>query len=186
MILADVMLRELIESDDLITEYGDLQEQMQPASFDLRLHNIVQQIPSDAWKTVVDPLDVPQDFYTEYDIKSTPYVLYPGQLILGATMERVKIPRQYVGMVNGRSTLGRLGLAIHITAGFIDPGFQGNITLEILNTSSFPIKLTHKMRIAQLVVSALRGTVEIPYGDPRGNNKYQGQRGATPPRKEKS
>lgn len=184
MILADSKLRDLIEEKQVIKGYGDFEEQLQPASFDLRLDPIIALPCLNTHDRVVDPENVPDDLFERVDLEDKPHTLYSGAMVLGSTMESVEIPRQYVAMVNGRSTLGRLGLAIHITAGFIDPGFKGNITLEILNTGPFAIQITPGMRIAQLVVVVMRGTVERPYGAKGSNNKYQNQVGVTAPRKE--
>lgn len=106
--------------------------------------------------------------------------LWPGELILGHTEESVTIPAHLVAQLNGKSTLGRRGLAIHVTAGFIDPGFSGQITLELVNLSSEVIDLTSGMPIGQLVVMRLTSPAERPYGSAGLGSHYQGQTGATP------
>lgn len=110
------------------------------------------------------------------------YVLSPGQFLLGCTLERVTLGDDLVARVEGRSTLGRMGLLIHATAGFVDPGFSGNLTLEIYNASRNNIALRRGMPIAQLAVEELSSAATLPYGHPSRRSKYQGQTGATAPR----
>lgn len=109
-----------------------------------------------------------------------PYRLHPGEFLLGSTVERVRLASEVQGQVSGKSSLGRLGLQIHQTAGFIDPGFNGEITLELLNVSRRPIELNHGMRIAQIAFTWLDVQCERPYGHSSLESHYQGQVGATP------
>jgi dCTP deaminase len=109
----------------------------------------------------------------------------PGEFMLACTLETVHIPADLVAQVNGKSSLGRLGLSVHITAGFIDPGFQGQITLELHNCSQKIIQLPRRMKICQLMLQRLATPAERPYGHPSRKSKYQGQTGVTPSRSER-
>jgi dCTP deaminase len=110
-----------------------------------------------------------------------PRILAPGEMLLGSTLERVVIPHDLVARVEGRSSVGRLGLIVHATAGFVDPGFDGQITLEFVNLGPRPITLEPGVRICQLTLHQLTSPASRPYGLARGS-KYAGQRGPTPSR----
>ena len=109
-------------------------------------------------------------------------MLHPGEFVLGSTLERVAVPDDLVGRVEGKSSLGRLGLLIHSTAGFIDAGFDGHITLELANVASLPITLYPGMKIGQVSFMRMTTPAERPYGAGASGSKYQGQRGPTPSR----
>lgn len=126
-------------------------DQIQPCSVDLKLDKTLKTIKGES-----------------IDISKKPYLLQPHEFILGSTKEYVKIPRDIVGRVEGRSSVGRLGLMVHVTAGFIDPGFNGNITLELYNVSDQPFKLKYNDRLCQIVFE----TLDRPTGHPY-NGKYQ-------------
>ena len=113
---------------------------------------------------------------------SEAFMLHPGEFVLGSTLERVAVPDDLVGRVEGKSSLGRLGLLIHSTAGFIDAGFDGHITLELANVASLPITLYPGMKIGQVSVMRMTTPAERPYGSGASGSKYQGQRGPTPSR----
>lgn len=183
MILADSMLRARLP--DLFPYHHDtldLDKQLQPASVDLRLGD-------EFWvfKDYVNPgeriIDLSEDpsSYMERVVKSS-FVVRPGQLVLATTEECVAIPHDLVGRVEGRSSLARVGLNVHRTAGYIDPGFVGNVTLEMDVAGPFPLRLHAGMRICQLAVETVNGFVSRPYGCEALNSKYQKQRGATPSR----
>ena len=108
------------------------------------------------------------------------FILHPGEFVLGATLERLSLPDDLVARLDGKSSLGRLGLQVHSTAGLADPGFEGQITLELSNVASLPITIYPGMRVAQLVFERLTTPAERPYGHGRLNSKYQGQTGPTP------
>ena len=110
------------------------------------------------------------------------FVLHPGEFVLGATAERLALPDDLVARIEGKSSLGRLGLLIHSTAGFIDPGFDGHITLELSNVANLPITLYPGMRIGQVSFLTMTTPAEHPYGSSKVGSKYQGQRGPTPSR----
>ena len=111
-----------------------------------------------------------------------PFILHPGEFVLGSTLERVGLPDDVVGRLDGKSSLGRLGLLIHSTAGFIDPGWDGHVTLELSNVANLPITIYHAMKIGQLSFVQLSEPAETPYGAGVLGSKYQGQQGPTPSR----
>jgi dCTP deaminase len=111
-----------------------------------------------------------------------PFVLHPGEFVLGQTLERVTLPDDLVGRLEGKSSLGRMGLLIHSTAGFIDPGFTGNLTLELSNVANLPITIYHGMPIGQVSFMRMDLAVERPYGSDAAGSKYQGQAEPTPSR----
>jgi dCTP deaminase len=108
-----------------------------------------------------------------------PFVLHPGEFVLGSTFERVALPDDLVARLEGKSSLGRLGLLIHSTAGYVDPGWDGNLTLELSNVANLPIMLYDGMKIGQISFQRLSSPVEVPYGDERIGSKYRGQRDPT-------
>jgi dCTP deaminase len=111
-----------------------------------------------------------------------PFILHPGEFVLGSTLERVTLPDDLVARLDGKSSLGRLGLLIHSTAGFIDPGWDGHVTLELSNVASLPITIYHAMKIGQISFMQMTEPAESPYGTSSLGSKYQGQRGPTPSR----
>jgi len=111
-----------------------------------------------------------------------PFILHPGEFVLGSTLERVTLPDDLVARLEGKSSLGRLGLLIHSTAGFIDPGWDGHVTLELSNVANLPITIYHGMKIGQISFMQLSEPTSTPYGSASLGSKYQGQRGPTPSR----
>jgi dCTP deaminase len=111
-----------------------------------------------------------------------PFILHPGEFVLGSTYEVVSLPDDVAARLEGKSSLGRLGLLTHSTAGFIDPGFSGHVTLELANVANLPIKLWPGMKIGQLCFFRLSSSAEHPYGSAKYGSRYQGQRGPTPSR----
>jgi dCTP deaminase len=162
VILSDRDLRVELLAGRLVIDPPPADAAIQPASIDLHLGKGLR-LPSDS---------------VEYS--AVEWDLWPAQFILGHTVEHVAIPAHLVGQLNGKSSLGRLGLSVHITAGFIDPGFRGQITLELHNCSSRTITLTPGMSIGQLVLMRLTSPAERPYGSAGLGSHYQGQTGATP------
>ncbi len=111
-----------------------------------------------------------------------PFILHPGEFVLGSTLERITLPDDLVARLEGKSSLGRLGLLIHSTAGFIDPGWDGHVTLELSNVANLPITIYHGMKIGQVSFMQLSEPAASPYGSTALGSKYQGQRGPTPSR----
>ena len=182
MILSDAMLLAAIERGDLRFDPPvDLEQQVQPASIDLRLGSTFR-IFNYGHHALIDPREgVDLEAITELvELHGRPFILHPGAFVLGTTLEYVAIPVNLVGRLEGRSSIGRLGVIVHATAGFVDPGFEGTITLEISNAGKIPVALHSGMRICQLTLLET-GPVLRPYGVARGS-KYQGQRDPTPSR----
>lgn len=179
MILSDSALRERITSGSIgletESEYN-LLEQIGPASIDFRLGHHFKVYKRNKIATI-DPQDpATLDGMTElFHIPTGDFfMLHPGQFVLGVTMEKIHVPYDLVARCEGRSSLGRLGIVIHSTAGFIDPWFEGTITLEITNVNEVPIKLYPGMRFGQFAFQTIEGTVEKPY-DKREGSKYMHQ-----------
>jgi dCTP deaminase len=184
MILSDRDIRARLSRGDFTLEpLGDESLQIQPASVDLRLgHEFLVYRPAQV--TVLDPR-VPADIAASMErVEVSPeqaFVLHPGDFALGTTIERVKMPSDLVGVVDGRSSIGRLAVVVHATAGFIDPGFEGQITLELSNIGSIAVKLYPGMRVAQIVLHQMSSPAEVPYGTARGS-QYNEQTGPQPSR----
>lgn len=182
MILSDRDLLARLEKGDLVIDpISDVDLQVQPASIDLRLDHrfIVYKLPHVSCIDMRAPSAFEQ--YTE-TIEVDPdegFVLHPGEFALGSTVEWVKLPPDLVARVDGRSSIGRLAIVVHATAGFIDPGFEGHITLELANLGRCAVKLYPGMRISQLVVEQMSSPAARPYGSADRGSKYQGQRGPT-------
>ncbi|MGN6362246.1 MAG: dCTP deaminase [Thermomicrobiales bacterium] len=179
MILSDAMLLEAIERGELAFDPPiDLDQQVQPASIDLRLGSAFR-IFNYGQHALIDPREaVDFEELTELvQIEGRPFILHPGAFVLGTTLEYVRVPVNLVGRLEGRSSIGRLGVIVHATAGFIDPGFEGQITLEISNAGKIPVALHPGTRICQLTLLDT-GPVLRPYGTAR-RSKYQGQRDPT-------
>jgi dCTP deaminase len=156
---------------------------LQPSSIDVRLDRYFRVFDNSKY-THIDP-SIQQDELTsmvEKDKDDEPFVLHPGEFVLGSTFERVSLPDDLAGRLEGKSSLGRLGLLTHSTAGFIDPGFTGHITLELSNVANLPITLWPGMKIGQLCLFRLSSAAEHPYGSAEAGSRYQGQRGPTPSR----
>lgn len=181
MILQDTEIRKLV-CNGLIMPYRD--EQLQPASYDVTLgHKFMSFHPTnDVHQTYIDAASgrILCGSYSEIDNgPDACYILQPNEFILGHTIETVKIPNNIAARFEGKSSLGRLGLATHITAGFIDPGFEGQITVEIKNENSLAIVLTPGMKIGQICFMQMLGEPKRPYGSEFLGSHYQGQMGPT-------
>lgn len=135
-------------------------ENIQPASIDLELGWQLKKLTGE-----------------EIDLRQEDYYLQPGEFILGSTMQTVEIPKDLVAQVDGKSSIARLGVEVHRTAGYIDPGFKGNITLELHNASDKPFKLTWEMKICQIIFFTLSSPCTRPYGHEETNNHYQNSKG---------
>ena len=181
VVLSDRSLREVIASGRLRIEPFD-DAAVQPSSIDLRL-GAVMRVFLNHTDTHIDPR-IDQETLTEQVAISPgePFVLHPGEFVLGGTMEHVAMPDDLVGRIEGKSSLGRLGLMVHSTAGYVDPGFQGKFTLELANIATLPILLRPTMKIGQLSIMHLTTPAERPYGSPGLGSKYQGQPESTPSR----
>ena len=178
MLLSDRDLRTELADGQLIIDPLD-PTLIQPSSIDVRLDRVFRVFNNSRY-THIDPAQQ-QDELTELVevADGDPFVLHPGEFVLGATLERLGLPDDLAGRLEGKSSLGRLGLLTHSTAGFIDPGFDGHITLELSNVANLPITLWPGMKIGQLCLFRLSSPAENPYGSASMGSKYQGQRGPT-------
>jgi len=181
VLLSDRDLRKELESGRLGVDPYD-PKMLQPSSIDVRLDQYFRVFDNTKY-THIDPSQQ-QDELTSL-VEQTgddPFVLHPGEFVLGSTFEMVTLPDDLAGRLEGKSSLGRLGLLTHSTAGFIDPGFSGHITLELSNVANLPITLWPGMKIGQLCLFRLSSAAEYPYGTKEAGSRYQGQRGPTPSR----
>jgi dCTP deaminase len=173
MVLSDRTIREEIASARLIIDPFD-DALVQPSSVDLRVADEFRVFRNNR-QPYIDPREPEADLTEVVTVREgEPFILHPGEFVLGSTLERVGIPGDLVARLEGKSSLGRLGLLIHSTAGYIDPGFQGQITLEFSNVASLPIAIHGGMRIGQISFLQMTTPVDTPY-----QGKYQGQSGPT-------
>lgn len=182
VLLSDRDLRKELDAGRLVIDPYD-PAMLQPSSVDVRLDRFFRVFDNSKY-THIDP-SIQQDELTSLVEKGEddePFVLHPGEFVLGSTYELVALPDDLAGRLEGKSSLGRLGLLTHSTAGFIDPGFSGHITLELSNVANLPITLWPGMKIGQLCLFQLTSAAEHPYGSAAAGSRYQGQRGPTPSR----
>ena len=154
-------------------------ELIQPSSIDVRLDRRFRVFNNQS-HTHIDPSKQQDDLTTLIEVKDGPFVLHPGEFVLASTLEVITLPADLAARLEGKSSLGRLGLLTHSTAGFIDPGFSGHVTLELSNVANLPITLWPGMKIGQLCVFRLTSPAEHPYGAGANFSRYQDQRGPTP------
>src|ERR1700684_1664984 len=155
---------------------------VQPSSIDVRL-DCMFRVFNNTRYTHIDPAQQQDELTSLVEpVDGEPFVLHPGEFVLGSTLELITLPDELAGRLEGKSSLGRLGLLTHSTAGFIDPGFSGHITLELSNVANLPITLWPGMKIGQLCLFRLSSAAEHPYGSAVYGSRYQGQRGPTPSR----
>ncbi|MFE5580294.1 dCTP deaminase [Kitasatospora sp. NPDC056531] len=155
---------------------------IQPSSIDVRLDRFFRVFENHKYPHI-DPSEEQPDLtrLVEPDGDEA-FILHPGEFVLASTYEVITLPEDVASRLEGKSSLGRLGLLTHSTAGFIDPGFSGHVTLELSNVATLPIKLYPGMKIGQLCLFRLSSPSEHPYGSERYGSRYQGQRGPTPSR----
>ncbi|WP_104178740.1 dCTP deaminase [Cryobacterium sp. Y50] len=152
---------------------------IQPSSIDVRLDRLFRLFDNHKY-AYIDPAEDQPELTRLIETKpNEPFILHPGEFVLGATYEQVTLPDDIAARLEGKSSLGRLGLLTHSTAGFIDPGFSGHVTLELSNVATLPIKLWPGMKIGQLCFFQLSSPAEKPYGSSEYGSRYQGQRGPT-------
>jgi dCTP deaminase len=181
VILSDVDLRKAIAGGRIGIEPFD-DAAVQPSSIDVRVDSLFR-----VFRNHTAPvIDVKRDMRDLTELVEIPvdgvFMLHPGEFVLGSTVERVTVPDDLVARIEGKSSLGRLGLLIHSTAGFVDAGFSGHITLELANVASLPITIYPGMKIGQISFMQMTSPAENPYGQGAAGSKYQGQRGPTPSR----
>jgi len=181
VLLSDGDLRKEIANERLVLDPWD-PAMLQPSSIDVRLDRYFRVFQNSRY-THIDPSQQQDELTTPVEpADEEPFVLHPGEFVLGSTFESVSLPDDLAGRLEGKSSLGRLGLLTHSTAGFIDPGFTGHITLELSNVANLPITLWPGMKIGQLCLFRLSSPAERPYGSAGVGSRYQGQRGPTPSR----
>jgi dCTP deaminase len=181
VVLSDRTIRQELADGRIGIEPFD-ESLLQPSSVDVRVDRFFR-VFHNARYPFID-VKQPQEELTELvEVDGdTPFILHPGEFVLGSTLERIRLPDDVVARLDGKSSLGRLGLLIHSTAGFIDPGWDGHVTLELSNVANLPITIYTGMKIGQLSFVRMTEAAETPYGADALGSKYQGQRGPTPSR----
>jgi dCTP deaminase len=181
MVLSDRTIRAEIEAGRIEIDPFD-PSMIQPSSIDVRADNKFR-VFHNARYPYIDVRQPQEDLTELVEVEEErPFILHPGEFVLGQTLERVRLPDDLVGRLEGKSSVGRLGLLIHSTAGFIDAGFEGNLTLELSNVANLPITIYQGMPIGQISFMRMDGPVEHPYGSGEARSKYQGQDEPTPSR----
>jgi dCTP deaminase len=178
VILSDRDIRAAIEGGRIVID-PYTPDAIQPSSVDLHLDRLFRVFRNSRYP-FIDVRQAQPDLTELVEIDAdSPFILHPGEFVLGSTLERVALPNDLVARLEGKSSLGRLGLLIHSTAGYVDPGWDGNLTLELSNVANLPITLYYGMKIGQISFQQMSSPVEVPYGDARLGSRYSGQRGPT-------
>ncbi|HYY43919.1 MAG TPA: dCTP deaminase [Actinomycetota bacterium] len=181
MILSDRDIKSAVKEGRISIDpldFGDVQ----PSSVDLHVDRYFRTFHN-ARYPFIDVKRPMEDLTEEVTVTDdSPFILHPGEFVLGSTHEFVRLPDDLVARLEGKSSLGRLGLLIHSTAGYVDPGFEGHLTLELSNVANLPITIYPGMKIGQISFFQLTSAAENPYGSTEVGSKYQGQRGPTPSR----
>jgi dCTP deaminase len=178
VLLSDIDIKSEIAAGRIGLEPYSI-EMVQPASVDIRLDRFFRTFENHKYQ-FIDPRQDQPDMTRMVEVDpDEPFVLHPGEFVLGSTFEVVSLPEDVAARVEGKSSLGRLGLLTHATAGFIDPGFVGHITLELSNVANLPVTLWPGMKIGQLCFFRMTSASEHPYGSSVYGSRYQNQRGPT-------
>jgi dCTP deaminase len=187
VILSDRSLREQLDAGRIVIDPLD-DSLIQPSSVDVRISHLFRVFRNHS-RGVIDVKEDTRDLTELIEmpigddgVGDDPFMLHPGEFVLGSTFERITVPDDLVGRVEGKSSLGRLGLLIHSTAGFIDAGFDGHITLELANVASLPIRLYPGLKFGLVSFMKMTSPADDPYGSGAKGSKYQGQSGPTPSR----
>ncbi len=181
MILSDRSIREEIKAGRIEIEPFD-DAAVQASSVDVHVDNLFR-VFHNARYPFIDVKQPMEDLTELVTVQSgEAFILHPGEFVLGSTLERVSLPEDIAARLEGKSSLGRLGLLTHSTAGFVDAGFQGHLTLELSNVANLPITIYPGMKIGQIAFLRLTTPADTPYGSKEAGSKYQGQRGPTPSR----
>jgi dCTP deaminase len=181
VVLSDRTIRAEIDAGRIAIDPFD-PAMVQPSSVDVRVDRSFRVFHNNRY-AFIDVRQPMEDLTELVEVDAgRPFILHPGEFVLGQTLERVTLPDDLVARLEGKSSLGRLGLLIHSTAGFVDSGFSGNLTLELSNVANLPITIYRGMPIGQLSFMRMDGPVERPYGSRETSNKYQGQTEPTPSR----
>jgi dCTP deaminase len=181
MVLSDRSIREELEGGGIVIDpLGD--GALQPSSVDLRVDRYFRVFRNDT-TPYIDPKQPQEDLTELVEVADgDAFILHPGEFVLGSTLERVALDSAIVARLEGKSSLGRLGLLIHSTAGFVDAGWDGHLTLELSNVANLPIAIYPGMKVGQISFLRMTSEAEQPYGTAAKRSKYQGQRGPTPSR----
>jgi dCTP deaminase len=181
VVLSDKTIRAEIDAGRIAIDPFD-PAMVQPSSVDVRVDRSFRVFHNNRY-AFIDVRQPMEDLTELVEVDGgRPFILHPGEFVLGQTLERVTLPDDLVARLEGKSSLGRLGLLIHSTAGFVDSGFSGNLTLELSNVANLPITIYQGMPIGQLSFMRMDGPVDRPYGSSETSNKYQGQTEPTPSR----
>ena len=181
MVLSDRSIREALAAGRIVIDPLN-EADIQPSSVDLRIDNAFRVFRNHT-RGIIDVKEDQNDLTELVEVgPDEPFILHPGEFALGATLERVTIPNDLVARLEGKSSLGRLGLLIHSTAGFVDAGWDGYLTLELSNIANLPITLYPGMKIGQISFFQMTTEADNPYGSGILGSKYRGQRGPTPSR----
>lgn len=178
MLLSDRDIRAGIDAGTIVLDPWDPQ-MVQPASVDVRLDRYFRLFDNHRYPSIDPSQEQPELTHLIETAPDEAFILHPGEFVLAATYEQVTLSNGIAARLEGKSSLGRLGLLTHSTAGFIDPGFQGHVTLELSNVATLPIKLWPGMKIGQLCFFQLSSDAEVPYGSKQYQSRYFGQRGPT-------
>jgi dCTP deaminase len=181
VLLSDRDIRSEIDRNRVVLDPFDA-EMIQPSSVDVRLDRYFRVFENHRYPHIDPAEDQPDLTRPVEPTGDDPFILHPGEFVLGSSYEVITLPDDIAARLEGKSSLGRLGLLTHSTAGFIDPGFSGHVTLELSNVATLPIKLWPGMKIGQLCFFQLSSPSEHPYGSAKYGSRYQGQRGPTPSR----
>jgi dCTP deaminase len=181
VVLSDRTIARLLDEGRIVIEPYD-ESLLQPSSVDVRVDRFFR-VFHNARYAFIDVKEPQEDLTELVEIDDErPFILHPGEFVLGSTLERIALPDDLVARLEGKSSLGRLGLLIHSTAGFIDPGWDGHVTLELSNVANLPITIYRGMKIGQVSFMQLSEPADKPYGSGELGSKYQGQMGPTPSR----
>ena len=174
VVLSDRSIAEALSTGRLVVDpIGE--DAVQPASLDIRLDRHFRVFLNHR-EAFIDVREAAEDLTEAHEItEDEPFVLHPGEFVLGSTLESVELADDLVARVEGKSSLGRLGLLVHATAGYVDPGWRGHLTLELSNVATLPIRLYYQMKIGQLSFQNLTTAADRPYGHPSLKSRYQGQ-----------
>jgi dCTP deaminase len=181
VLLSDRDIRAEIAANRVVLDPFDA-EMVQPSSVDVRLDRYFRVFENHRYPHIDPAEDQPDLTRPVEPAADDPFILHPGEFVLGSSYEVITLPDDIAARLEGKSSLGRLGLLTHSTAGFIDPGFSGHVTLELSNVATLPIKLWPGMKIGQLCFFQLSSPSDHPYGSAEYGSRYQGQRGPTPSR----
>jgi dCTP deaminase len=181
VVLSDVTIREELDAGRIVID-PLMADAIQPSSVDLRIDRYFRVFRNDT-TPYIDPKQPQEDLTELVEVEDErAFILHPNEFVLASTLERVKIPADIVARLDGKSSLARLGLLTHVTAGFVDSGWDGHLTLELSNVATLPIAIYPGMKIGQISFLRMTTAAEHPYGSTSTGSKYQGQKGPTPSR----